>query len=214
MKQNEPIRVLLADDHRVFRDGLKALIAEEPDITVAGEAANGKEIVELSGRVRSDVVVMDIAMPDLNGIEATYALKSKEAGPRVLILSMSGDNQSVERALDVEVDGFLVKETAASELLTAIREVARGNAYFSPSVAKILRDLKTGAGREDGPKLSRRERQVLEYVALSKSNKEMSSLMNLSVKTVQKHRQSMMDKLGIHDVAGLTRYAMGKGLIK
>jgi DNA-binding NarL/FixJ family response regulator len=214
MTQERTIRVLLADDHRIFREGLKALIADEPDITVVGEAANGKEIVDLVGRVPSDVVVMDIAMPELNGIEATYALKSKETGPRVLILSMSGDNQSVERALDVEVDGFLVKETAASELLTAIREVALGNAYFSPSVARVLRDLKTGAGREEGPKLSRRERQVLEYVALSKSNKEMSALMNLSVKTVQKHRQSLMDKLGIHDVAGLTRYAMGRGFVR
>ncbi|MGH9320040.1 MAG: response regulator [Vicinamibacteria bacterium] len=211
------ISVLLADDHTILREGLRSLLAAASDVNVVGEAETGREAVQLARRLKPAVVVMDIAMPMLNGLEATRQIRSADPSTKVLVLSMHSDSEYVEKVLEAGATGYLVKQTGASDLLTAIREIHRGNVFLSPSISRLLVDQYRTALRTERPgnghKLTPREIEVLQLVAEGMTNKEIASELAISVKTVEKHRQQVMDKLGIHDVAGLTRYAMTSGII-
>jgi DNA-binding NarL/FixJ family response regulator len=213
------ISVLLADDHAVVRQGLRALIEIEPEIFVVGEAANGREAVALAGKLQPSVVLMDVAMPVLNGIEATRQIILESPGTKVLVLSSYSTDWFVKDMVRAGAAGYLVKQTAAADLLKAIREVHEGNAFFSPSIAARLRDsqrhaLVHGRGIEESRVLSPRELQALQRIARGFSNKEIAVDLGISIKTVEKHRQQVMNKLNIHDIAGLTRYAVAQGMLE
>jgi len=214
------ITVLLAEDHTVVREGLRILLGSEADINVVGEAATGFQAVEMAKRLHPAVVVMDIAMPMLNGLEATRQIVRDVPGVKVLILSAHGDIAYVEQATALGASGYLLKQTSASDLSVAIREVHKGNTFFSPAIARgsvdkgqTLLDRK-GLLKTKGDLLSPREMQVLQLVAEGKANKQIASALGLSIKTVEKHRDRLMKKLRLHDIAGLTRYAIGAGVIE
>jgi len=212
------VTVLLADDHRVVRQGLRALVSGEPDFEVVGEADNGREAVALAKKLLPDVVVMDIAMPLLNGLEATRQIARQMPSTKVLVLSSYGDY--VQQLTQAGAAGYLIKQTAASELLTAIREVRKGNAFFSPSIARRLRDQCRGTLTNGQPvdtqdvQLTSREAEVLQLIAEGQPNKQIADGLGISVKTVEKHRQTLMAKLNIHCIADLTRYAISKGIVE
>src|SRR5262245_59799554 len=212
------ISVLLVDDHTVVRQGLRALLQAEEDIEVAGEAENGRQAVAMAKKDLPDVVVMDIAMPLLNGLEATRQILKNQTHTKVLVLTSYGDDDCVSQLMRAGAAGYLIKQTAANDLLKAIREVHRGNAFFSPAIAKRLRDqcrdaFSTGKPMAGGD-LTSREAEVLQLIAEGFSNKQIASELGISIKTVEKHRQQVMNKLNIHDVAGLTRYAISKGVVE
>ncbi len=211
MADDNKIRVLIVDDHTIVRQGLKALLDMEKDIEVVGEAGTGKEAIEKSVGLRPSVVLMDISMPDSNGLQASAQIIHLLPDIKVIILSMTADRDLVAHALDIGIRGYLVKQTASSELLTAIREVEKGNAFFSPSVTKILLEIKIG--HTLGPSLTSREREVLQLIADGKTNKEIADLLTISPKTVEKHRQQIMDKLNRHDVVSLVNYAREHGMV-
>jgi DNA-binding NarL/FixJ family response regulator len=214
------IKVVLADDHTVVRQGLRALLIAEPDMEIVGEAENGRQAIQLTKRDLPDVVVMDIAMPVLNGIEATRQITRAVPDCKVLILSSYSDDEYVRQVTEAGAVGYLVKQTAASELLKAIREVSRGEVFFSPSIAKRLRDQYREVFSRGKPLkrradlLTNREAEVLQLIAEGRANKQIAAELCISIKTVEKHRQQVMNKLGIHDVAGLTRHAIAKGIIE
>ena len=213
------IAVLLVDDHAVVRQGLRALLEAEGDIAVVGEADNGREAVVLAKKILPDLVLMDLAMPGLNGLEATRQIVKNLPSARVLVLTSYGDDDYVTQLLEAGACGYLVKQTAAADLLKAIREVHEGNAFFSPSIAKRLRQPGGEAFRAGQPcaktgKLTPREAEVLQLVAEGFANKQIAAELSISIKTVEKHRQQAMNKLNIHDIAGLTRYAMSKGWVE
>jgi len=216
----EKIRVVLADDHTVVRQGLRALLAAEGDIEVVGEAENGRQAIQLVKKLLPDVAVIDIAMPVLNGLEATRQITRSVPSTKVLILSSYSDDEYVQQLTEAGAAGYLVKQTAANELLKAIREAQRGNAYFSPAIAKRLRDQCREAfvsgqpGRRRSDYLTTREAEVLQLIAEGRANKQIAAELCISIKTVEKHRQQVMNKLNIHDVAGLTRHAISKGIIE
>lgn len=216
----QKIKVLLADDHIVVRQGLRALLAAEEDIEIVGEADNGRQAVQLARRLQPEVVVMDIAMPVLNGLEATRQISRALPACKVLILSSYSDDEYVQQLTEAGAAGYLVKQTAANDLLKAIREAQRGNAFFSPSIAKRLRDqcreaFSTGQPMKPASNaLTTREAEVLQLIAEGRANKQIAGELCISIKTVEKHRQQVMNKLGIHDVASLTRYAISKGIIE
>ncbi len=212
------IKVLIAEDHDVVREGLKILIRSDPGIQVAGEANNGEAAIRMAGKLQPDVVLMDLAMPRTSGLEAARYIRQKTPRSRVLILSAYQDDDTVQRVLDAGVAGYVTKHSAAAELITAIREVGNGNAYLSPKLAARLsaqRRASFEAGRTPActVKLSRREGEVVRLIASGQPSKEIAYNLGLSIKTVEKHRQSAMDKLAIHDIAGLTRYAVAKGIV-
>lgn len=213
------IRVLLADDHVVVREGLRALLMAEEDIEIVGEADNGRQAVQLVKNLVPDVVVMDIAMPVLNGLEATRQITRSVPASKVLVLSSYSDDEYVQQLTEAGAAGYLVKQTAASELVKAIREAHRGNAFFSPAIAKRLRDQCREAfvsGQPVRPRsdyLTTREAEVLQLIAEGRANKQIAAELCISIKTVEKHRQQVMNKLGIHDIAGLTRHAIARGII-
>ena len=213
------IRVLLADDHMIVREGLRALLEAEEDIEVVGEAENGRQAVQLIKRLRPDVIVMDIAMPLLNGLEVTRRIVKEVPATRVLILSAHGDDEYIRQAVLLGAAGYLVKQTSADVLGRAIREIQKGNPFFSPSIAKRLPGLSSESpdGRGAIPKkagLSSREVEVLQLIAEGKANKQVARELGISIKTVEKHRQHLMSKLDLHDTAGLTRYAIAAGIIE
>ena len=213
------IGVLLVDDHTVVRQGLKALLKSEEDIEVIGEAENGRQAVMAARKTPPDVVVMDVAMPLLNGLEATRQILKLVPTAKVLVLTSYGDDECVEQLMQAGAAGYLIKQTAANDLLKAIREVQRGNAFFSPSIAKRLRDqcrevFTKGHPVKKAGELTSREAEVLQLIAEGFSNKQIAGELNISIKTVEKHRQQVMNKLNIHDVAGLTRYAISKGMVE
>ena len=213
------IGVLLVDDHTVVRQGLRALLQAQEDMEVIGEAENGREAVALARKSSPDVVVMDVAMPLLNGLEATRQVLKLAPRAKVLVLTSYGDDECVERLMQAGAAGYLIKQTAANDLLKAIREVQRGNAYFSPAIAKRLRDqcreaFSTGQPIKKSTELTCREAEVLQLIAEGFSNKQIAAELAISIKTVEKHRQQVMNKLNIHDVAGLTRYAITKGMVE
>jgi DNA-binding NarL/FixJ family response regulator len=213
------IRVLLADDHMIVREGLRALLEAEEDIEVVGEAENGRQAVQLIKRLRPDVIVMDIAMPLLNGLEVTRRIVKEVPATRVLILSAHGDDEYIRQAVLLGAAGYLVKQTSADVLGRAIREVQKGNPFFSPSIAKRLHSLSLESPQGRGAitkkaGLSSREVEVLQLIAEGKANKQVARELGISIKTVEKHRQHLMSKLDLHDTAGLTRYAIAAGIIE
>lgn len=214
------ITVLLADDHTLLRQGLRVLLEAEGDIEIVGEAENGRQAVQMAKKFLPDVVVIDIAMPLLNGLEATRQITMEVPSTKVLILSSYSDDEYVRQLTDAGSAGYLMKQTAANDLLKAIHEVKKGNAFFSPVIAKRLLDHYRQAfvsgepGRKIGQRLTSRENEVLQLVAEGMGNKQIAAQLNLSVKTVEKHRQQLMNKLNIHEVAGLTRYAISNGVLE
>ncbi len=215
----QKITVLLADDHTVVRQGLRALLEAEEDMSVVGEAENGRQAVQMIKRLQPDVVVMDIAMPTLNGLEATRQISRDNPKCKVLVLSSYSDDEYVQQLTDAGAAGYLVKQTAAQDLVTAIREANRGNAFFSPAISKRLLEhyrasISKPPGEKKSPKLTARELEVLQLIAEGYPNKQIAGELFISIKTVEKHRQQLMNKLDIHDVAGLTRYAIAKGVIE
>src|SRR5438094_281597 len=216
----QKITVFLADDHTVVRQGLRALISAEEDMEIVGEAENGRQAVQLVKKHVPDVVVMDIAMPVLNGLEATRQIVRTVPSTKVLVLSSYCDDEYVQQLTEAGAAGYLIKQTAANDLLKAIREAHRGNAYFSPSIAKRLRDqcreafVSGQTTRRRTDHLTTREAEVLQLIAEGRANKQIAAELCISIKTVEKHRQQVMNKLGIHDVAGLTRHAIAKGIIE
>ena len=218
-KSMQKITVILADDHTVVRQGLRALLEAEEDMCVIGEAENGRQAVQMTKRLRPDVVVMDIAMPLLNGLEATRQVSRESPKSKVLILSSYSDDEYVQQLTDAGAAGYLVKQTAAQDLVAAIREAKKGNAFFSPAISKrLLEQYRASIGQPPGqkksPKLTPRELEVLQLIAEGYANKQIAGELFISIKTVEKHRQQLMNKLDIHDVAGLTRYAIAKGVIE
>jgi DNA-binding NarL/FixJ family response regulator len=212
--------VLLADDHTEDRQGLHALLVAEEDINIVGEADTGRQAVQLAKKLLPDVVVMDIAMPLLNGLEATRQITRDVPSSKVIILSSYSDDEYVNQLTEAGAIGYLIKQTAATDLLKAIREAYKGNAYFSPSISRRLLDnyresfLRGTPLKKQGERLTSRELEVLQLIAEGKANKQIAAELSISIKTVEKHRQQVMNKLNIHDVAGLTRYAIAKGIIE
>jgi len=196
----QKITVLLADDHTVVRQGLRALLETEEDITVVGEAENGRQAVQMAKRLQPDVVVVDIAMPQLNGLEATRQISKDNPKSHVLILSSYSDDEYVQQLTDAGASGYLVKQTAANDLVAAIREAKKGNAFFSPAVSKRLLDhyrssINRPPGEKKPPKLTPREMEVLQLIAEGYANKQIAGELFISIKTVEKHRQQLMHKL-------------------
>src|SRR5436190_4146078 len=216
----QKITVLLVDDHTVVRQGLRVLLEAEQDIAVVGEAETGRQAVQLTKKHSPDVVVMDIAMPMLNGLEATRQILKEVPNAKVLVLSSYGDDEYVHQLTEAGAAGYLLKQTAATDLIKAIHEARKGNAFFSPAISKRLLDhyrqafLKGVPVRKRTELLTSREAEVLQLIAEGKPNKQIAAELSLSIKTVEKHRQQLMNKLGIHDIAGLTRYAIAKGIIE
>ncbi len=219
MNTPHPITVLLAEDHAIVRQGLSALLNADGGFKLVGEARNGREAVELAARLRPGVILMDIAMPVLNGLEATRQILAANPAARVIVLSAHSDDEYVERMREAGVAGFLEKQTSAEVLTKAIREVAAGRSYFSPSITKRLVAAGKPRSREgfvkaNGSRLTSRESEVLQLVAEGRANKQVAAELGISIKTVEKHRQHLMDKLDIHETAGLTRYAIAHGIIE
>jgi DNA-binding NarL/FixJ family response regulator len=214
------IRVLLADDHTVVRQGLRVLLEAEPDITVVGEAETGRQAVQLARKLAPDVIVMDIAMPNLNGLEATRQITREVPNARLLVLSSYNDDEYVHQVTEAGASGYLLKQTAATDLIKAVREACKGNAFFSPAISRRLVERYREAIREGVPVrkrpnlLTSREAEVLQLIAEGKANKQIAAELCISIKTVEKHRQQVMNKLNIHDVASLTRYAISKGIVE
>jgi DNA-binding NarL/FixJ family response regulator len=220
MKSAKPITVLLAEDHTIVREGLRRLLEAESDIEVIGEAATGRQAVDLTRKLRPQVAVMDIAMPQMNGLEATRQILRAAPDTKVLILSAHSDDAYVESMTALGAAGYLIKQTSAHFLCEAIREVQKGNTFFSPSIAKRLRQQtqksldRKGRLRAKTVRLSTREAEVLQLVAEGEANKQIAAELGISIKTVEKHRDHLMRKLDIHDTAGLTRYAIQAGIIE
>lgn len=214
------IRVLLVDDHKIVRDGLKSMLAKEADIEVLGEAENGREALELVAKDAPDVVVMDIGMRELNGIDACRRLTTEYPTVRVVALSMHSDRRYVSEMLAAGATGYLLKDSAFDELATAIRMAAEGQTFLSQGVAGIViedyvrRLSNTGneSNTQSGRALSAREREVLQLIAEGASTKEAAARLHLSVKTIETHRRQIMEKLGIYNIAGLIKYAVREGL--
>jgi DNA-binding NarL/FixJ family response regulator len=207
--------ILLADDHEIIRNGLRSLIEKERGLEVIGEAANGRMAIHLARQLKPDVVVMDIGMPDLNGIEATRQITTEVPGVKVLALSMHTDRRFVTGMLKAGASGYMLKDGAFEELIQAIHVLASNRIYISPGIASVLLDDLRHPSQDKGPALpllTAKEREVLQLVAEGKSTKEIASQLNVSVKTAETHRQHIMEKLDIHSVAELTKYAVREGL--
>jgi DNA-binding NarL/FixJ family response regulator len=219
MKPSKQITVLLAEDHAIVRQGLCALLKADGNFEIIGQARTGREAVAMAAKLKPQVILMDIAMPLLNGLEATRQILTANPLARVVILSAHSDDEYIERAIGAGVAGFLEKQTSAEILTKALGEVVSGKTFFSPSIAKRLSAHSKPRDREGaiivkGSRLTPRESEVLQLVAEGSSNKQVAAELGISAKTVEKHRQHLMDKLNIHDTAGLTRYAISTGVIE
>ena len=214
------IAVLLADDHLVVREGLRNLLEAEGDIKVIGEAETGREAVQLAKKLRPEVIVMDIAMPLLNGLEAARQILKAIPAAKIIILSAHSDDEYVKQVMSLGAAGYLIKQTSALILARAIREVQKGKTFFSPSISKrsvMLHPMthdRTGLLKKKNVRLSSREMEVIQLIAEGQANKQIAAELDISIKTVEKHRQHLMEKLKIHDTAGLTRYAIAAGIIE
>jgi DNA-binding NarL/FixJ family response regulator len=212
------IRTLIADDHTLLRNGICALLEDEPDIMIVGEASDGREAVRLAGQLKPNVVLMDIAMPLLNGLEATRQIKHEHPEISVLVLTMYDNEEYFREMLEVGASGYIIKRAAASELVTAIRAVYNGEAVLSPAITRFLledylnHDIRSE--KDDPNALSSREREVLQLIAEGRTSREIAEILNLSVKTVQSHRTSLMQKLDLHDRGDLIKYAIQKRIIE
>jgi len=212
------IRVLLADDHTLIRAGLRLVVAAQPDLTVVGEANDGREAVAMAEKLKPDVVVMDIGMPSLNGIEACRHVHAALPHTHVVMLSMHSDEGYVLRALKAGAKAYLLKDSAEADLASAIRAVVAGKSFFSPAVGKVLledymRKLERSGAEDSYELLSPREREVLQLVAEGKSSKEIANLLGLSVYTVETHRAKVMQKLNLRNIPELILYAVRKGIV-
>jgi DNA-binding NarL/FixJ family response regulator len=210
------MRVLLADDHTLFRDGLRSLLERLGDVTVAGEAGDGREALKLIEERSPDVAIVDITMPGLSGLEVAARAKRVSPATRVIILSMHAGEAYVAHALRAGVAGYLLKDAAAAELALALRAVRRGETYLSPAISKhVVGGFLHGTRGEADPLalLTPRQREILQLIAEGKANKVIAADLGLSVKTVEAHRAQLMDRLDIHDVAGLVRLAIRAGLV-
>lgn len=213
------ITVLIVDDHTIVRQGLKQLMQTASDIEVVGEAENGLAAVQKAKELQPNVVVLDIAMPRKNGIEAARQIGRDAPSSRILILSTYHEDQEVHEAIEAGAAGYMMKESASGDLLNAVREIAKGHSFFSPAISRrLLRQTRSAfqAKAETSPlapMLTPRETDVLKLIAEGKPNKQIAGDLGISIKTVEKHRQSLMDKLHIHEAASLTRYAIAKGIV-
>ena len=216
------ITVLLADDHAVLRQGIRALLETQPDMTVVGEATNGREAVELARRLQPAVILMDISMPILNGLEATRQIKKEMPGCQVVVLTMHENEEYLANILQAGATGYVLKQAADRELIEAVRIASRGDTYLYPRIARLLvadylRRVETGVPDERDAAydtLTQREREILKLIAQGHTNKEIAELLVLSVKTVENHRYSLMNKLNAHDRGELIKYAIRVGLIQ
>jgi DNA-binding NarL/FixJ family response regulator len=215
-----PITVLLVEDHMIVREGFCRLLELDADLVVVGQAKQGRQAVELAKRLRPEVVLMDIAMPLLNGLEATRQILKAHPGTKVLILSAHSDDAYVKTAAAAGAVGFLLKQSSAHEVCTAIREVHEGKTFFSAAITRQVDRLNPDLSDQTGPlkkkhvPLTAREREVLQLISEGKANKETALELRISIKTVEKHREHLGAKLDIHDTAGLTRYAIAAGIIE
>lgn len=214
------ITVLLAEDHTIVREGLRKMLELEDGFVVIGEAQDGRAAVALAKKLRPNVVLMDIAMPELNGLEATRQILKSVPDTKVLMLSAHSDDAYVQNAADSGAMGFLLKQTSAQDVCHAIREIAKGNQFFTASVSKRHNRLnptsfgRSGATGKKAVQLTSREMEVLQLIAEGNANKQTASQLGIGIKTVEKHREHLMQKLDIHDTAGLTRYAISAGVIE
>jgi len=212
------ITVLLVDDHTVVRQGLRALLSREEDIEVVGEAENARQAVRMAMKAPPDVVLMDLMMPFMNGLEGTRQMRKYVPSAKVLVLSSYSDEDYVQRLTEIGASGYLTKQTAGDDLMLAIREVQKGNAFFSPAIMKRLQDhcrhaFTGGKPFKRSVKLTSRQAEVLQLVAEGLQDKQSAGELGIGKKTVNKHRQQLMNKLKIHNVVGLTRYAIAKGVV-
>jgi DNA-binding NarL/FixJ family response regulator len=214
------MRVLLADDHHLVRAGIRALLSSLPDVEIVAEAGNGQEALAALGRSKPDIALIDISMPGLNGLELAARASRDVPETRIVILSVHGDASHVAQALRAGAKGYLVKDAAADELPILIRAVMRGETYLSPSISRHVVEGFLGRSSALPPEstdapalLTPRQREILQLVAEGRSTKEIASLLELSVKTVETHRAQIMERLDIHDLAGLVRYAVRAGLV-
>ena len=214
------ITVLLAEDHVVVREGFRNMLKLEADLQVVGEAQDGRQAVALAKKLKPDVVLMDIAMPHLNGLEATRQILKANPAVKILILSAHNDDAYVDTAIASGAVGFLLKQASSHDVCHTIREVQQGKTVFSPSISKRLNRLqpqsldRTGQLKKKIAQLTSREMEVLQLIAEGKANKETADELGIGIKTVEKHREHLMQKLDIHDTAGLTRYAISAGIIE
>jgi DNA-binding NarL/FixJ family response regulator len=206
------IRVLLADDHTIIRDGLKALLQSNPDIQVVGAVGNGREAMHRVAELAPDIVIMDVSMPDLNGIEAARLIRDKHPAVRVVMLSMHSDAEHVYRALEAGAAGYLLKESAGEEVIAAVRAAQLGRTYLSRSLETLERRSAPRADRSPLDSLSTRERQVLQLVVEGRSSAAIAAMIHLSPKSVDTYRSRLMKKLGVSDVTGLVKFAIQHGL--
>ena len=211
-------RVVLADDHSVVRQGLRAWLERSGHVQVVGEAADGREAVALVEQLQPDVVIMDIAMPMLNGIDATAQITRRNPDTKVIILSMHADESYILRALGAGAKGYLLKESTETDVLPAVQSVRDAKPYFTPSIARLLledymRSLKQNNLQDSYDLLTEREREVLQLLAQGKSNKEVAQVLDLSPHTIDSHRTNMMQKLNLHNTAEIVLYAVRKGII-
>jgi two-component system, NarL family, response regulator NreC len=213
-----PVRILLADDHTVMRNGLRLLLERQANLQVVGEASDGRQAVALIEKTNPDVVIMDIAMPNLNGIEATRQIVNQNPRTAVAILSMHSDESYVIRALKAGARAYLLKDSAEADLLAAVRALTEGKSFFSPAISRILvedymRQLQSRGAEDTYELLTNREREILQLLAEGRTNKEVANMLNLSLYTVETHRTHILQKLNLHSVPELILYAVRKGII-
>ena len=211
------IRVVLVDDHALVRQGFRRILEDDPELTVVGEASNGTDAIALVKKTDPDVVVMDMAMPEMSGLHATMEMIKQRPGTKVLILSMYSDEQYVRNALDAGAKGYILKSAIENDLTRAVKAVAAGEQYLAPELSSVLiRAIQTGSfekASDPYERLTQREKQVLQLIATGKSNKEIAVLLDLSVNTVAVHRANLMSALGVHKTAELVLFAVKKGLV-